>query len=459
MEPVTPKVTPDAQPGPANRPPSSMPAPPQDAADSSDSDDEGPSLETMKALGRQVQPHPPAPAKIVIPKRGEKDFEPLNETVTIQEKMLPKGKSPASVFPDSATTTPPTNTSTMELLPEEALYLLERGTMQIWCHPSAYSPSIKDAQEPGFTWDDDVQGFKGTVEMSVMEGFSRFIGHQGLSLERYQVFAPRFRRRETREPSPAEEQTLSVSRVVSRARTSVGTVVRSVLRSLGRPFRWLFGVFSGLVGRLFKRSGGEAGSLLGEATATGYGALYEKLRIIPSGHSHPSSISPPSTSEQSSMNETDDPFECLLENPYLPFFHVWKPATHWTRGKWDRGSAEGLKSLPRISGSASSKIFPVLPALPTPMVRPRGTAPSKPGSTPAPRPREESSVGQSILDFFHLGAWGKARPAPPLVNTFLALKQGDRSLIVAVVDGGNVGWTRLGRGGFEEHVMVPNEMM
>lgn len=105
------------------------------------------------------------------------------------------------------------------------------------------------------------------------------------------------------------------------------------------------------------------------------------------------------------------------------------------------------------------EIFPVLPALPTPMVRPRGTAPSKPGSTPAPRPREASSVGQSILDFFHLGAWGKARPAPPLVNTFLALKQGDRSLIVAVVDGGNVGWTRLGRGGFEEHVMVPNEMM
>lgn len=59
--------------------------------------------------------------------------------------------------------------------------------MQIWCHPSANSPTIKDAQESGFTWDDDVQGFKGTVEMSVMEGFSRFIGHQGLSLERYQV--------------------------------------------------------------------------------------------------------------------------------------------------------------------------------------------------------------------------------------------------------------------------------
>jgi tRNA-splicing endonuclease subunit Sen54 len=43
---------------------------------------------------------------------------------------------------------------------------------------------------------------------------------------------------------------------------------------------------------------------------------------------------------------SEDPFKSLEENPYLPFFHVWKPVTHWTRAKWDRGSAEGLRSLP-----------------------------------------------------------------------------------------------------------------
>lgn len=97
---------------PANaqtKPPSAQAAP-QDARDSDDSDDEGPSLETMKALSRyalsfpclaitltpslphrQIQRAPTtttAPGKIIIPKRGEKDFEPLDETVTIQEKML-----------------------------------------------------------------------------------------------------------------------------------------------------------------------------------------------------------------------------------------------------------------------------------------------------------------------------------------------------------------------------------
>lgn len=117
------------------------------------------------------------------------------------------------------------------------------------------------------------------------------------------------------------------------------------------------------------------------------------------------------------------------------------------------------RSVPFPTLPQMEEIFPVLPALPTPMVRPRGTAPPKAGTTPAPAATPSSSFGRRFLDFFHLGARGKPAAAPPLVNTFLALKQGDRSLIVAVVDGGNVGWTRLGRGGFEEHVMVPNEML
>lgn len=86
--------------------------------------------------------------------------------------------------------------------------------MQIWCHPSANSPTIKDAQESGFTWDDDVQGFKGTVEMSVMEGFSRFIGHQGLSLERYQV--------RPRSPPPSSSVLRVVEGLILRGRCMQG---------------------------------------------------------------------------------------------------------------------------------------------------------------------------------------------------------------------------------------------
>jgi tRNA-splicing endonuclease subunit Sen54 len=55
-----------------------------------------------------------------------------------------------------------------ELLPEEALYLLERGSLQIW---------------------DEEWGVSGAVEMSVMEGFSLLLGQDGLTWERYQAYA------------------------------------------------------------------------------------------------------------------------------------------------------------------------------------------------------------------------------------------------------------------------------
>lgn len=98
----------------------------------------------------------------------------------------PKSVTISEAAPTSTTTG---NTSSMELLPEEALYLLERGSLQIWCAPSAYDPLLPPnaSGEAGFEWDDTVQGFKGCVEMTVLEGFSRFIGRDGLSLERYQV--------------------------------------------------------------------------------------------------------------------------------------------------------------------------------------------------------------------------------------------------------------------------------
>jgi tRNA-splicing endonuclease subunit Sen54 len=72
----------------------------------------------------------------------------------------------------------------VELLPEEALYLLERGSLQIWVRsPIAAAEEEAEADE----WDEEIQGFRGAVEMSAMEAYGRFIGQDGLSLERYQV--------------------------------------------------------------------------------------------------------------------------------------------------------------------------------------------------------------------------------------------------------------------------------
>lgn len=75
--------------------------------------------------------------------------------------------------------------TSLELLPEEALYLLERGSLQIWI---GRDPETDEEIEAGVgEWCDDEYGVKGAIEMSVMEGFGAFIGREGLTWERYQV--------------------------------------------------------------------------------------------------------------------------------------------------------------------------------------------------------------------------------------------------------------------------------
>lgn len=75
--------------------------------------------------------------------------------------------------------------TSLELLPEEALYLLERGSLQIWI---GRDPETDEEIEAGVgEWCDEEYGVKGAIEMSVMEGFGAFIGREGLTWERYQV--------------------------------------------------------------------------------------------------------------------------------------------------------------------------------------------------------------------------------------------------------------------------------
>ena len=75
--------------------------------------------------------------------------------------------------------------SRIELLPEEALYLLERGSLQIWLGREAET-DLEILQGVG-QWKDEEYGVCGAVEMGVLEGFSVFIGKEGLTWERYQV--------------------------------------------------------------------------------------------------------------------------------------------------------------------------------------------------------------------------------------------------------------------------------
>jgi len=85
-------------------------------------------------------------------------------------------------YPAGPTGKPKTYT---ELLPEEALYLLERGSLQIWTGKAA--KTLQEVADGLGEWCEEEYGVKGAVELSVMEGFATFIGQDGLSWERYQV--------------------------------------------------------------------------------------------------------------------------------------------------------------------------------------------------------------------------------------------------------------------------------
>jgi tRNA-splicing endonuclease subunit Sen54 len=95
----------------------------------------------------------------------------------IQLKTSIKGKERENVQSISV----PALQSTTELLPEEALYLLERGTIQIWNKHGLSRPDVSNE------FDEETQSFREATEMTVLEGFSTFIGREGLSLEHYQA--------------------------------------------------------------------------------------------------------------------------------------------------------------------------------------------------------------------------------------------------------------------------------
>jgi tRNA-splicing endonuclease subunit Sen54 len=70
----------------------------------------------------------------------------------------------------------PAGTKRLELLPEEALYLVERGAL--FCSMPAFQDSIDEQM----VLDDLTR-----VPMSVQQAYSEMIGKEALTLEKYQV--------------------------------------------------------------------------------------------------------------------------------------------------------------------------------------------------------------------------------------------------------------------------------
>ncbi|WVN89267.1 uncharacterized protein L203_104486 [Cryptococcus depauperatus CBS 7841] len=449
--------------------------------------------------------------QIIIPRRGEKDFEPLQETVNLQEMLLEKSRqamfnalvgvrgghnnsishaviTPTKPFPQvlvihghlfdqmGITVRPYLSPkskgkgkATLELLPEEALYLLERGSLQIWIGKDAKTE--KEMNAGVGEWCEEEYGVKGAVEMSVMEGYGVFIGQEGLTWERYQAYAYLKRLgyniQRSRQFIPEHFLVAPVKLHEQDSRLPVfhtwwleiptwiatlsNFLIRGIKQAIGSVTRFRLGL------RLSRDP--FCGTLLEGCCVSTYSSILTHLRIIPAGHRQylPSRTSPTATT---------DVYAPLVRNPYIPFWHIWKPMTSWSKRNWDRGSEQGMKAqrpdyfaavvqarttpLPNIH--QLDEVYAMLPDEPTGPIKRQG--PQYQRQPKLQSPKDQKQYEQPISCFQYIleqVGWTRkvAKPRAPNINIG-ALRNGSRGFIVGVNDSGNNAWIRFGRTGFEE---------
>ncbi|KAI9568560.1 tRNA-splicing endonuclease subunit sen54 N-term-domain-containing protein [Boletus coccyginus] len=460
-----------------------------------------------------------AAARPIIPKRGEKDFEPapgggsgfqlhvldrsrdaMFEAIRVNRTISSKTISYGIWYPFidrvHVTTARGIHFSTMgysvsrtaqydnstnesrgpssklpkrlELLPEEALYLVERGALLCYKSISGgtllVDPSNYETQSPG-------------APMSVQQAFAEMIGREELTLERYQVYAylKRLGFILMRAEPPTPEY--PVAPQFSLPATQPQTVSR---RLTGLFSCLLLKVIS--VTQLFNRIDWWRRLQLHRQKTTQ--DIFKAMRFIPCGHTIP--LYRPAIKSKP-LPKSPAP------SPYKIFFHVYKPSTPFRKTSPPAPDFHIVIVDARTTSMPSlqelTALFHVLPEMPLPAPRKRGvlTSTKQPGdSQPAdlraatpkivpqevsarritpsqPTPNWSSTLGTffrclpPFLSSFHrVPSPQRTKPTftPPKPNPFLALKTGKKTIVIAAVDAGSISFFKFGQGVFEEWPMI-----
>lgn len=426
----------------------------------------------------------------IIPKRGEKDFEPASEDryVNLQTSLLDASRAAlftaissgsrhhssrahnravwnaglskaymvhvedpalpcrAPVVADQASGKPVPQATThgvhfltmgrheparkrLELLPEEALYLLERGTIECW------------------TGEDET-----AVPMSLQHAWSQMIHAGELNAERYQVYAwlKRLGYTVVRADYPrprSEDTTGSLVRhsAVARAMRRISQHLRQLLASLthlaATPLRAMIGPGLTALQRLDLVGKGKQRSLLDGQRWFSYDQIFTALQLIQSG-------------PRKSVSKAQEPAEKQPADPYQVFFHVYKPVTKFRKS--DPPEPDFLiavinaETTPIPNLPFFESIFdelPEQPIAPAPAPRTRPPRPGAPAQIQAAPPNSLLfMLRDRVLCLLGLRQSGRPARAPTLTRPapFARLKAGSKSAIIAVVDNGTVSYQRFG---------------
>ncbi|XWW98270.1 hypothetical protein V2A60_006268 [Cordyceps javanica] len=284
------------------------------------------------------------------------------------------------------------------LLPEEALHLVERGTLDLWWPYKDLGELLAPAGGEAGGPDDYDAG----VPLSLEAAYSLLVGEDGergkISLPRYQVFT-HLKRGGFHVLRAPDEQTPADT-----VQTTSNTAVTALLQWLLALVGW-----GGDARQQTEPKKHSFGPLVSPGLYRAYKPIYEQLSLLPGHRPRPNIAS--GTQEGAPGPRGPAP----PQNPYKVFFHVWKS-----------GGAPFAKRSP-----------------PPPSFR---IAVSDTGLHGVPTLEEVSALLASTpLD----GPDGNPAWKGP-GRLYQRLKHGHRNVLVAVVDRGLVNYMRFGEGAFGE---------
>ncbi|KAK0455383.1 tRNA-splicing endonuclease subunit sen54 N-term-domain-containing protein [Desarmillaria tabescens] len=405
---------------------------------SSGDEDEGPDWTKLKiGISRPV-----------IPKRGEKEHEPaaggesglqqhilqrsrnamfeaLRATRTISSKTVSYGIWHPSLARVSVPVARGTHFSSMghsasrlakdkekptkrlELLPEEAIYLIERGSLFCW--------KEIDIDLSGL---EDVSG----APMSVQQVYAEMIGMEDVTVEKYQVYS--YLRRlgyvVTRTVPPTSEYPAAAPFEkmcpLGQPRPSIFERIRLTF------FTWILKFFTSAfnwwrplrLSRWFYHD-------------KNYGHVFRSLRFMPAGHQLP-------------LRQSKEE-----DSPYKPFYNLYKPPTPFKKTSPPPPDFQivviNTRTTPMPSLRELTDLFDISPELPIPL--PKRPPPPRPALPPLPWWR-------AIFPF------QRRDPGPPArrPHPFVALRAGKKTVVIAAVDSGNISFFRFMQGAFMDVPMA-----
>jgi tRNA-splicing endonuclease subunit Sen54 len=276
------------------------------------------------------------------------------------------------------------------LLPEEALYLVERGNLDLWWpSDSSFKGRVDkkvDDEDIEVSDTENEEADEG-VPMSLQAAYALFIGRDGqkgkVSLDKYTIYTNLRRNGYAvlRAPKSASEKEASKPEDIQQSDQNVN--------NSGSIFGWLFGGFSK------SEPPPPFGPLVKPGMYKSYNTIYQQIAIIPRYQPSPNNTTPPP------------------EDPYRVVFHAWKPDN----------VANFIKKNPGVPDfriaivDARSSFVPSLTQMTSLL-----------GSTPWDPPKAEwAGLPQTL---YH------------------RLRHGYRNVVLAVIDQGVISYLRLGETAF-----------